>query len=249
MIHLKTIQEIEVMKEGGKRLREVLSELVKSVRVGMTTEELDKKAEKLILEKGGEPSFKTVKGYKWTICSPVNEQAVHTPPSDRKLKSGDVLTIDIGLIYKGFHTDTATSLVVGQSNESLDTFLKVGKETLMNAISKARVGGYLGEISQAMEKGIYSNGYFILKDLTGHGIGKGLHEDPYVFNYVDRPIQKTYKIPEGLVIAVEIIYSMGSEKIAYEKEDGWSIISEDKSIAACFEHTIALTNKNTYILT
>lgn len=249
MIHLKTKEEIEIMKEGGMKLREVLKELVTYVKVGVTTDEIDKVAEKLIISTDSEPSFKTVQGYKWTICAPINEQAVHTPPSSRILKSGDLLTIDIGLIYKGFHTDTATSMVVGESTLEKDKFLRVGKETLMKAIEKAKVGAYTGEISQVMEDGIYANGYFVLKDLTGHGIGKKLHEAPNIFNYLDKPVHKTLKMQEGLVIAVEIIYSMGSEKIAYEKEDGWSIITSDKSLAACFEHTIALTSENTYILT
>ncbi len=249
MIHLKTKQEIEIMRECGKRLQASVAELLPFVKPGISTLEIDQKAEQLIVKNGAESSFKRVPGYHWTTCLPINEQAVHTPPSKRILKDGDVLTIDIGAYYQGYHTDYATTCVVGtNTNPKIEHFLHTGKETLEKAIEKANEGGYLGEISQEMQEGIYKNGYFILKDLTGHGIGHELHEDPYVPNFVSKPVNKTMKIPSGLVIAIEVIYSMGTEKIAYEKTGEWSIRSKDKSICACFEHTVAILDKNRYIL-
>ncbi|MGB9882915.1 MAG: type I methionyl aminopeptidase [Microgenomates group bacterium] len=250
MIDLKTDEEIKIMAEGGKKLRKVVEKLLKRIKPGMTTLAIDQEAEKLIEQEEGKPSFKTVKGYHWTTCLPVNEQVVHTPPSSRVLKNGDLLTLDIGFYFKGYHTDYATTFVVGNNTDKkINYFLEVGKRTLKKAIDQAKVGYRLGDISEVIEKNIYQAGFFILKDLTGHGIGKQLHEDPYVFNYQERPKEKTLLIKPGLTIAIEVIYSMGTEEIAYEKDDNWSIISKDKSLTACFEHTVAVTKDGPLVLT
>ncbi len=250
MTNLKTTEEIEIMKEGGRRLRIVVRELMQHVSVGMETREIDRQAEELIIKQGGEPSFKKVPGYRWTTCLPINEQVVHTPPSSRILKVGDVLTIDIGMYYKGFHTDYADTIIVGQgTDKKINRFLEAGKKALYKAIDQARVGQRLGHISQVIEKEIYGNGYKILKDLTGHGIGRNLHEDPYVLGFLDKPVEKTIPIRSGLVIAVEVIYSMGAEKFNHETGEEWSVITSDKSLSACFEHTVAITDKETMVLT
>lgn len=249
-IYLKTEAEIELLKTGGKKLKSVVANLLPKIKTGVTTDEIDKEASRLILEEGGEPSFQKVKGYKWATCLPINEQVVHTPPSSRTLKDGDVLTVDIGMYYKGFHTDYATTLVVGESSrKEVDQFLSVGRETLDRALREAQVGRHIGHISQALEKGVKSNGYFVMRELTGHGIGRELHEDPYIFGYLDKPVEKTLKITPGLVLAVEVIYSMGTENIVYEKGNDWSIKTADDSLSACFEHSIAVTDKKTIILT
>lgn len=250
MIHYKTDQEIKLMAESGKRLREAVAVLLPKVEVGMTTRQIDDEAERLIRANGAEPSFKRVEGYKWTCCLPINEQVVHTPPSDRKLKNGDVLTIDVGAYYKGFHSDYATTFVVGgKKDEKVDRFLKTGEEALKNAIAQAKAGNRLGHISQSIEEDIYPAGYHIMEQLTGHGIGRELHEDPFVPGFLSEPVEKTLVLKPGLVIAIEIIYSMGTEDIAYEDGDGWSIVTDDGSLSACFEHTVAITDKNTFILT
>lgn len=250
MIHLKSKEEIESMKKGGAILREVVDVLLPQIHAGMTTEEIDNEAERLIIEHGAEPSFKRVEGYKWTTCVPVNEQTVHTPPSNKKkLKQGDVLTVDIGVYLDGLHTDYATTFVIGgKTDPETEAFLKKGHDTLEKAIKKIKVGERLGTISAFIEEEMTGAGYYILKELTGHGVGRELHEDPYVLNYLDRPIEKTYKIPSGLTIAVEIIYAMGTERIAYEPNVPWSIITQDRSLSACFEHSIAVTDKETFIL-
>lgn len=250
MTNLKTGEEIEIMREGGKRLRQVVQELMPQITVGITTKEIDKRGENLIIKQGGEPSFKKVSGYQWTTCLPINEQVVHTPPSSRILKDGDILTVDIGMFYKGFHTDYADTILVGQRiDKKTKKFLEVGKKALYKAIDQARAGNRLGHISQVIEKEIYGNGYKILKDLTGHGIGRNLHEDPYVFGFLDKPVEKTISIRPGLVIAIEVIYSMGAEDFKHNKEEEWSVITADKSLSACFEHTVAITEKETMILT
>lgn len=250
MVNLKTDNEIEDMAEGGRRLKIVVKDLLPLIKPGISTKEIDDQAEKLIHVQGGKSSFKTVSGYNFSTCTPINEQIVHTKPSDRILKSGDVLTLDIGMLYKGWHTDYAITRVVGgqSKNPEINKFLKIGEETLYLAIKKAQVGQRLGSISEVIESEITGNGYFIIKELTGHGIGKKLHEDPYVFGFVDKPINKSPLIKKGLVIAIEVIYAMGTDSMIYEK-DNWSIITEDRSISACFEHTIAVTDQGSVILT
>ena len=155
MIHYKDPEEIQIMKEGGAKLREAVRQLLPTVRPGQTTLEIDERVEKLILSQGAEVSFNKVKGYSWATCLPINEQVVHTPPGKRVIKDGDVLTIDIGAYYRGFHTDYATTFVVGASGDKkTETFLRVGRETLDKAIQQAKVGNYLGNISEVIEEGI-----------------------------------------------------------------------------------------------
>jgi methionyl aminopeptidase len=250
MVDLKTNEEIEIMKQCGDKLNHTVQDLLPFIQDGITTLEIDQEAERLLHTYGASSSFKRVQGYHWSTCLPINDQVVHTPPSKRKVKNGDVLTLDIGAFYKGFHTDYATTFVIGgKTDEKTQKFLDVGEKTLELALQKVQNGHYLGEISEVIQKEIYGNGYFILKELTGHGVGRELHEDPYVLGYVDRATNKTYKMRPGLVIAVEIIYAMGTEEIRHEGIDDWSIISADHSLTACFEKSIAVTDKNTCILT
>ena len=249
MIDLKTPEEIAIMKECGAILNKSVKELLPIIEEGITTEEIDAQAAKLIKKNGADISFNKVPGYKWATCLPINEQIVHTMPSNRKLKNGDVLTVDIGAYLKTYHTDYATTIVVGgKTTPEIEKLLKVGEETLAKAIEVAKVGNHLGHISKVIQDAVRGNGYSVMKELTGHGIGHELHEDPFVPGFLEKPIEKTYKIKNGLVIAVEIIYAMGREKIAYEADE-WSIITADHSISACFEKTIAITDENTFILT
>ena len=224
MIRLKTKEEIEIMKMGGKKLREVVKELIPQIKVGMTTNEIDVKAEELIRAKGAEPSFKRVKGYHWSTCLTVNEEIVHTPPSEKILKNGDILTVDIGIYYKGFNTDFADTIGIGKIEEKSGLFLKTGKKTLISAINKAKAGERLGSISDSIQKDIESAGY------------------------LDRPLKKTLIIKPGLVIAIEVIYAMGRGDMK-DEANNWSISTVDKSLSACFEHTVAVTDTNTLILT
>jgi len=250
MIHYKTEEEIKIMSEGGKKLKQILERLIKFVKPGITTLAIENEAQRLIKEEKAEVSFDKVEGYQFATCLPVNEQIVHTPPSERVLKKGDLLTIDIGLYYQGFHTDCAKTMVVGEEEKGeIKRFLDTGREALKKAIEKIKVGGYLGEVSKAIETIIKKNGYFVIKKLTGHGIGKDLHEDPFVFGFLDRPVEKTLKIKPGLVLAVEVIYSMGTEEMAFEKDNDWSIVTKDGSLSSCFEKTVAVTKNGVLILT
>ena len=250
MIELKTNEEIRIMEEGARRLKIVLVKLKPSIKPGITTKQINEIADKLIKKVGGEASFKKVKGYHWATCLSINEQVVHTPPSPRAVKDGDLLTIDIGLYYQGFHCDYADSFIVGRADDPrLTQFLKVGKETLVKATKKFKKNNHLGDVSHTIEAEINGHGYFVIKQLTGHGIGRQLHEDPYILGYLDRPINKTSLIKPGLVVAIEVIYSMGSEEVVYKEGDKWSLVTKDGSTAACFEHTVAITDKDTVTLT
>jgi len=250
MIDYKTEEEIKIMSEGGKKLKQILERLIKFIKPGITTLTIENEAQRLIKEEKAEVSFDKVEGYQFATCLPVNEQIVHTPPSERVLKKGDLLTIDIGLYYQGFHTDCAKTMVVGEEEKGeIKRFLDTGREALKKAIEKIKVGGYLGEVSKAIETIIKKNGYFVIKKLTGHGIGKDLHEDPFVFGFLDRPVEKTLKIKPGLVLAVEVIYSMGTEEMAFEKDNDWSIVTKDGSLSSCFEKTVAVTKNGVLILT
>jgi len=219
------------------------------IKPGITTKEIDNKAELLIKKNKAEPSFKKVKGYFWSTCLSVNEQIVHTPPSLRVLKDTDVLTVDIGLCFNGYNTDYAITFPIKISNNKTDLFLLTGKKTLYKAIKKVKKGNYIGDISQVIQNEIEGNGYSIVPELTGHGIGKNLHEDPFVPCFLDVPIKETYRMTDGLVLAIEVIYTMKKGKMEYEKGSDWSIVTSDKSLSACFEHTVAITNKGSVILT
>lgn len=238
------------MKEGGKRLREVVNLLKPMFVSGNTTRAIDKEAERLMLKFGGEPSFKKVPGYRWSTCLPINEQIVHTQPSDRVIKDGDLVCLDIGFYYQGFHTDYATTVLIGDKKPvKIAFFLETGRKTLKKAIEKVRPGQHLGEISETIEKEIKKGGFFVIRELTGHGIGRALHEDPFVPGYLDKPLDKTPKIDKGMTLAIEVIYSIGTEKLAYEKDKNWSIVTSDGSLSACFEKTVAVTENQALVLT
>lgn len=249
MIILKKPEEIELMQQGGKKLRNIVQKLKSIIKPGITTNHIDQEAEKFIKEEGGEPSFKKVPGYNWSTCLPVNEEIVHTPPSRRILKEGDIVTLDIGIYYRGFHTDFADTYAIGKIPETRQNFLAVGKKALYEAIKEVKFGNRLGQVSKTIEKAITSKGYAIVRELTGHGIGRGLHEDPSVLGFLDKKVEKTTRIENGLVIAVEIIYSMGKGDMMHDQKEEWSIKTVDGSLSACFEHTIAVMNGHTTILT
>ncbi len=249
MVKLKSQEEIEIMQEGGKRLKTVVKELIPQIKAGITTNEIDRTAEFLIKKQGGEPSFKRVKNYFWSTCLTVNEQIVHTPPSEKVLKEGDILTVDIGMFYEGFNTDFAITVPIGKVSKEATELMDCGKKTLDLAIKKVKIGARLGDISKTIQDNIESAGYSIVRELTGHGVGKDLHEDPFIPGYLEKPIEKTLKVGPGLVIAVEVIYAMGNGKMIEEPGSEWSIITKDGSLSACFEHTVAVTSSNTLILT
>jgi methionyl aminopeptidase len=250
MIHYKTPDEIKTMQQGGAILKEVMQEVVLQVKPGITTMEIDQLVQKGLKKRGADISFNKVDNYSWATCTSVNAQIVHTPPSSYVLKDGDLLTIDAGAYFGGFHTDYAISFMVGDSrDETIERFLQAGKDALTDAIKAVKVGNYIGDISKAFQDRIESEGYSIIRRLTGHGVGKELHEEPYVPCFVSKPREQTVKITPGLVIAVEVMYAMGSGEMIQEPGNDWSLITKDGSLSAQFEHSLAVSDKNTLILT
>lgn len=255
MIHLKTEKEIKIMKTGGKMLAEVLDELMKAVKVGISELELDQLAEKLILEKGGEPGFKKVEGYKHTICISTNDVVVHGIPTNYKLREGDKVGIDCGVYYEGFHTDMAhTTVVKGQNSivknsDEVNKFLEIGEQAMWAGIKAAKLGQRIGDISKAVQDIVEGNGYSIVRSLIGHGVGRELHEDPEVPGFLDLPISRTPLLKEGMTIAVEVIYNMGKGEVVYSGGDGWTIKSKDGSLSGLFERTIVIGKQGTELIT
>jgi len=238
------------MKEGGRRLREVVKRLLPTIKQGITTKEIDEKTGELIKEYGGESSFKKVKGYYWSTCLPINEEIVHAVPTQRVLNKGDILTLDVGFYYRSYHTDYATTINIGEArNERIRRFLEVGKKTLSKAIEQAKVGNYIGNVSKTIEQEILKNGFYVIKELTGHGIGKELHEEPFIPCFLGGSIRETPKVIRGMVLAIEVIYSMDPTTIRHKRDNQWSLITADGSLAACFEHTIAVVENKPLILT
>lgn len=250
MITIKTQEEIESMKQGGLILKKVMDTLLPFVVDGVSTDAIDQKTDELIRQYHAEPSFKKVKGYRWATCLPVNDQIVHTPPSKRILKRGDLLTIDIGVYYQLYHTDYAESFNIGQlPNKKVQLFLDAGKKALEEAIDCARPKNLIKHISHAIEDTIKQHGYYVVKNLTGHGIGKKLHEVPMIPGYVDGSADQNISIEKGMTFAIEVIYAMGTSHMKSEAGDTWSLVTSDGSLSACFERTIAVGENNAYILT
>ncbi|GIW63984.1 MAG: methionine aminopeptidase [Patescibacteria group bacterium] len=246
MIIYKTSEELKTLQTAGKKLKAILPSVRSFVKPGVTTLEIDNYIEKLIIQAGGYPAFKRVAGYNWSSCLPVNEQLVHTPPSSRKINPLDLITIDLGFEYKGLCVDYAESFIVGKPNKNIKKFLNTGYTALEEGVKVLQQTKDFYQYAKTVYCKITANGYCVIKDLTGHGVGRKLHEDPYIFNFPDESL-KQIKVKQGLVVAVEIIYAESTEKYVYES-DGWSLKTADNSLGACFEHTLAFVNNNFKVL-
>lgn len=253
-IRIKLEREIKVMLEGGKILAFVMQELEKMVKPGIRTIELDQAAEKMILEAGAVPSFKDYlpddggmeDPYPSTLCVSVNEIIVHGLPSERKLKEGDIVSLDCGLLYKGYHSDMAITVPVGKVSFEAQRLIKVCKNALKAGIKEMVAGGRLGNIENAIQKYVESQGFNVVRELCGHGIGRSLHEDPQVLNYGERG--RGPQLKEGMVLCLEPMVTAGRWQIKKANDRfGWRTI--DGSLAAHFEHTIAIDRNGPIILT
>jgi methionyl aminopeptidase len=252
MIVIKSPEEISLMQEGGQKLGRILQELLLSAKPGTPLLEIEKLAQSRIRETGGEPSFMTVEGYKWATCLCVNEGVVHCIPTGRILETGDILTVDIGLLYRGFHTDTASTIVIGgekKAGSRIRDFLNTGEDTLYHALNKARPGNHIGDISREIQSGIEDKGYHVVRTLVGHGVGRILHEEPQIPGYIKMDIEDTPVIRKGMTLAIEVIYGQGTGTVVYDNNDGWTIATKDRSVSAVFEHSIAVTADEPLILT
>lgn len=258
MIKIKTKSEIEIMKKGGQILSETMWEVVKNIKEGASELEIDSLAEKLIREKGGEPGFKKVPGYSHTICVSTNDVVVHGVPTHYKLRQGDVVGIDCGVFYNGFHTDMSETVRINNlqalrggadQNDKISKFLETGKTALEKAVKQAVINNHIGDISKTIQETVEAKGYSVVRTLVGHGIGRILHEEPEVPGYLTGKIDKTPKLQEGMVIAIEVIYNMGGFELVFANNDGWTLKTKDQSLSGLFERTVAITKDGPLVLT
>lgn len=239
----RTSEELDLMRKSGRISAKALKRALDASIQGVSLLEINKVAEDEILKLGGEASFKTEPGYNFATCLTINNEVVHGIPRGIKLKLGDVLSIDVGAIYKGWHTDTAWSKVVGKESSE---FLKVGEKALWAGIDKAVDGNRIGDISAAIQDIVEGAGYKIVKSLVGHGVGKKLHEDPEIPGFGTRGTGSLLKAGETL--AIEVIYTSGSGEVEHSS-DGWTIISSDGSMGGLFEMSVVVGKKSPEILT
>ena len=259
MIQRKTKEEIELMRRGGKILAKTLWAVMNTIAPGVSELDLDTLAEKLILESGAEPGFKRVAGYKHTICVSTNDVIVHAIPTTYRFKEGDVVGVDCGVYYKGFHTDMAETRRVSTNNkqqttnnrkDETDTFLETGKRALEEGIKVAKAGNRVGHISKTIQDIVEKEGgYSVVRTLVGHGVGKNLHEEPEVPGFLRGRIDSTPMLVAGMTIAIEVIYNMGEKEVMFRNNDGWTIGTKDKSLSGLFERTVAITDKDPIVLT
>jgi len=249
MISLKSAREIEIMRRANVIVAEILEELKKKVAPGVTTLALDALAEELTYKKGARPAFKGYemagRVYPRTLCASINEEIVHGIPSDRALKEGDVVGLDFGVIYDSFYGDSAVTVGVGKVSEGAQRLMQVTEEALHKGIEQLREGKRLGDLSSVIQTTVESAGFTVVRAFVGHGIGKKLHEEPPVPNYgePDRGI----RLKEGMVLAIEPMVNAGGCEVEMKK-DGWTAVTKDGSLAAHFEHSVAITKNGPYIL-
>jgi len=247
MINLKTTREIERMKPASRIVAEILLELREIVRDGITTGELDRLAEEKTLKRNAKPAFKGYRGFPASICISINNEVVHGIPSPKRvIRNGDVVGLDFGVIYDGFFGDSAVTVPIGEIPPEVENLLKVTEQCLYKAIEAAVPGNFLSDISAAIQTLADAHHFGIVREFCGHGIGRALHEEPPVLNYVQGA--KGPKVKPGLVIAIEPMINLGSEKVKI-LEDGWTVVTLDGRPSAHFEHTIAVTPEGPEILT
>ena len=248
MIQLKSKRELEIMARGGKILAETVKLMERSVKPGMTTADLDRIAEEFIRShKDAVPSFKGLYDFPASICTSINNEIVHGIPSSRRvLNEGDVVSIDVGVLYEGYHTDSATTVAVGRINAESERLLSVTRGALDAGVAAARTGNHLGDIGAAVQQVVEAAGFSVVRDLVGHGIGAGFHEEPQVPNY-GKPNRGIRLVP-GLTIAIEPMVNVGKPGIR-TMPDKWTVVTVDGTRSAHFEHTVAITEEGPQVLT
>ena len=263
MITIKTKEEIDLMHQGGRILKSTIDKLGKKIDIGVSGKEIELEAERLIKEAGGVPNFRGQDGFPSCLCFSVNEEIVHGVPNGRKLKDGDIVTLDLGIFFQintflkgdidyrkypnlknGFHTDMARTYSVGNVNDKIERLLKINKKALKRGISKVKAGVKTGEIGEAIEKFAQREGYEVVKNLCGHGIGSKLHEDPDILHYGSKKYGEILK--EGMVFCIEPMLSLGSDEII---KRGMAYITDDNSLSAHFEDMVAVTKNGVIVLT
>ncbi len=246
MIILKSPQEIEKIRASGRIVAGAIEELKTRVRPGIRTKELDKIAEEFITKKGGIPAFKGYRGYPNTLCISVNEEIVHGIPSERILKEGDIVGIDLGVLLDSYYGDAAVTLPVGHISDKAKHLLETTEVSLYRAIETAVIGRRVSDISHSIQSCVENAGYSVVREFVGHGIGRSLHEDPPVPNFGEPG--KGPQLKEGMVLAIEPMVNAGGYDLEV-LENGWTAVTRDRSLSAHFEHTVAITRNGPLILT
>jgi methionyl aminopeptidase len=246
MIVLKSEREIEIMRRAGRIVAEVHSRLREEVKPGITTLDIDELAERLTLKAGAKPAFKGYRGYEHTVCASVNDQVVHGIPNRKPLEEGDIVGLDFGVLIDGFFGDSAYTLGVGHVSGETEEFLRAGAEALRLGIEQATPGNRLHDIGAAIQKYSEGRGYSVVREYVGHGIGRELHEEPQIPNFgvADTGV----RIKAGMVFAIEPMINQGGMDVEM-LEDGWTVVTRDGSLSVHFEHTIAIKESGTEILT
>ena len=247
MIVCKSASEIERMRTANMLVADVLHELETLVAPGVTTADLDAAAEKLVRAAGAEPAFKGYRGYPATLCASINEEVVHGIPSKKRaLGDGDIVSLDMGVKLNGFYGDSAVTVPVGRVSDGVMKLLKVTQEALELAIAQVRVGGRVSDIGHAVQRHVEANGFSVVREFVGHGIGSSLHEDPQIANYGEPG--RGPRLAEGMVLAIEPMVNMGRSAVKV-LADGWTAVTRDGSLSAHFEHTVAVTRDGPLVLT
>jgi len=247
-VEIKSQREIEIMREAAKIVATVLKEISQMVEPGMTTADLDAHAEKRIREMGATPSFKGYHGFPGSICSSINNEVVHGIPNAKKvIRNGDVVKVDTGAYYQGFHGDSCITIAVGEVTPEAAKLIRVAEEALYKGISQVKAGNYLLDLAGAIQDHVEANGFSIVEDFTGHGVGRNLHEEPSVFNVRTREMPNV-KLRAGMTLAIEPIVNAGSKRTRI-LADRWTAVTVDNSLSAQFEHTVLVTEDGYEILT
>jgi len=246
MIYYKSEDDIELIRESANILSKAHGEIAAEIKPGVATRKLDALAESYIMDYGGVPSFKNYNGFPFSLCISMNENVVHGFPSEYELQEGDIVSIDCGVFYKGFHSDCAYTYPVGEVSTEIEALLKVTKESLYIGIEKAVRGNRVGDIGNSIQTYVEKYGYSVVRELVGHGLGRSLHESPEVPNYGKSG--RGAKLKPGLVIAIEPMINLGGKNVVQEA-DGWTIRTTDRKPSAHFEHTIVIFQDKTEILT
>jgi methionyl aminopeptidase len=247
MINIRSEREIGILREANQIVACVLEELTENAQPGVTTRELDEFAERRCREFGAEPAFKGYRGYPSTICASIDEAIVHGIPGDRKLEEGQLLSIDLGVKYRGFFGDAAVTLAMGEVDEQKKTLMDVTRSALYRGIEVSRPGNSVGDISAVIQAEVEGNGFTIVREFVGHGIGTSLHEDPQIPNFREEGAAVTARLKPGMVLAIEPMVSAGNGGMRILK-DKWTAVTADRSPAAHFEHTVALRDGEAGIL-
>jgi methionyl aminopeptidase len=249
MIIIKTASEIEKLFYSNQIVASVLKILIKNAKPGVTTEFLNNLAETLLeTTKGVKPAFKGYRGFPYSLCTSVNDQVVHGFPSNIPLKKGDLLSMDFGVIYDGYYGDSAVTVHIGgKPKGKIRRLLKTTKRALYRGISKAVPGNTISDISRAIQETAENEGFNVVRSFGGHGIGKDLHEDPFIPNYLDRGVHNDYLLKAGIVIAIEPMVNIGTHEVIIQ-DDGWTVVTADRKLSAHFEHTIAVTKDGPRVL-